>query len=201
MFDAIQDLSASLLHWHPVVFASRETGLSLCLLMWMGSLLLLNAVWLWIAGSALASWAYWGIVCCFAPHDKRSKTQSCISEWRRWFTSQELQTARTEPTPAVCPNASPRLSRFDGSYRAISESRPEVCLCLYSPVWCPPPPPPSLQSVAAMFAALNSCNFCWHSQDLSGQWMDWFSLTGDATVHAHAWITGASIFVLKRLDD
>lgn len=66
----MQDLSAPLLQRHPVVSASRETGLSLCLLMWMGSLLLLNAVCLWIAGSALASWAYWGILCRFAPHDK-----------------------------------------------------------------------------------------------------------------------------------
>lgn len=100
-------------------FYQPGTGRSLCLLMWMGSLLLLNAVWLWIVGSALASWAL----------RDRSKTQHCIREWQHWFTSHMSCKQRdVDSSHASC--VSKRFSRrFDGSYHAISGFRPEVCVC------------------------------------------------------------------------
>lgn len=92
--NAMLDLSAitgPFLQWHPDVFARRESGPSLLLLMWMHSIMLLSAVCFWMAGSALGSWVCWGIFCSFAPHDKDDKTHHCISELQRWFIAQGLQ--------------------------------------------------------------------------------------------------------------
>lgn len=146
---------------------------------------------------------HWGILCFFALHDKRSKTQHCIREWQQWFTSHMSCKQRdVDSSHASC--VSKRFSRqFDGSYHAISGFRPEVCVCtcLVSP------PPPPFHPVAAIFDTLNSYNSCWHSQDLSGLWRN-VSASGrsdDGTTQMQGYhctrTEVASRVVLKQLVD